>query len=204
MGSLSIWVIAVSCFSDNLMVKALIAQVVPDITFGQHIRVVLDVGCGVASFGAYLLSRNVVTMSIAPKDVHENQIQFALERGVPAMIAAFATHRLLYPSQAFDLIHCSRCRINWTRDGMQNLYWTFCFLVTFTVSSDCSFIYPLLLFCVEDGILLLEVNRMLRAGGYFVWAAQPVYKHEEVLEEQWQGITAKLSFGEIENLYIDC
>ncbi|BFG22727.1 hypothetical protein CerSpe_090010 [Prunus speciosa] len=130
-----------------------ISKVVPDITFGQHIRVVLDVGCGVASFGAYLLSRNVVTMSIAPKDVHENQIQFALERGVPAMIAAFATHRLLYPSQAFDLIHCSRCRINWTRD---------------------------------DGILLLEVNRMLRAGGYFVWAAQPVYKHEEVLEEQWQ------------------
>ncbi|TKY47470.1 methyltransferase PMT11 [Spatholobus suberectus] len=130
-----------------------IAKMIPDITFGQHIRVVLDVGCGVASFGAYLLSRNVVTMSVAPKDVHENQIQFALERGVPAMAAAFATRRLLYPSQAFDLIHCSRCRINWTRD---------------------------------DGILLLEVNRMLRAGGYFVWAAQPVYKHEEVLEEQWE------------------
>ncbi|RDY01588.1 putative methyltransferase PMT11, partial [Mucuna pruriens] len=130
-----------------------IAKMIPEITFGRHIRVVLDVGCGVASFGAYLLSRNVVTMSIAPKDVHENQIQFALERGVPAMAAAFATRRLLYPSQAFDLMHCSRCRINWTRD---------------------------------DGILLLEVNRMLRAGGYFVWAAQPVYKHEEVLEEQWE------------------
>jgi hypothetical protein len=40
----------------------------------------------------------------------------------------------------------------------------------------------------EDGILLLEVNRMLRAGGYFAWAAQPVYKHEQVLEEQWEGI----------------
>jgi SAM-dependent methyltransferase len=92
-------------------------------------------------------------MSIAPKDVHENQIQFALERGVPAMVAAFTTRRLLYPSQAFDLVHCSRCRINWTRD---------------------------------DGILLLEVNRMLRAGGYFVWAAQPVYKHEKALEEQWE------------------
>ncbi|XP_061368929.1 probable methyltransferase PMT11 [Gastrolobium bilobum] len=130
-----------------------ISKMIPEITFGQHIRVVLDVGCGVASFGAYLLSRNVVAMSVAPKDVHENQIQFALERGVPAMAAAFATRRLLYPSQAFDLIHCSRCRINWTRD---------------------------------DGILLLEVNRMLRAGGYFVWAAQPVYKHEEVLEEQWE------------------
>ncbi|KAK7276311.1 hypothetical protein RIF29_17450 [Crotalaria pallida] len=130
-----------------------ISKMVPEITFGQHIRVALDVGCGVASFGAYLLSRNVITMSVAPKDVHENQIQFALERGVPAMVSAFATRRLLYPSQAFDLIHCSRCRINWTRD---------------------------------DGILLLEVNRMLRAGGYFVWAAQPVYKHEEALEEQWE------------------
>ncbi|XP_058787539.1 probable methyltransferase PMT11 [Vicia villosa] len=130
-----------------------ISKMIPEITFGRHIRVALDVGCGVASFGAYLLERNVVTMSVAPKDVHENQIQFALERGVPAMAAAFATRRLLYPSQAFDLIHCSRCRINWTRD---------------------------------DGILLLEVNRMLRAGGYFVWAAQPVYKHEEALEEQWE------------------
>uniref|UniRef100_A0A2P2NFE7 Methyltransferase n=1 Tax=Rhizophora mucronata TaxID=61149 RepID=A0A2P2NFE7_RHIMU len=130
-----------------------IVEMVPEIAFGSHTRVVLDVGCGVASFGAYLLSRNVITMSIAPKDVHENQIQFALERGVPAMVAAFATHRLPYPSQAFELIHCSRCRINWTRD---------------------------------DGILLLEVNRMLRAGGYFAWAAQPVYKHEQVLEEQWE------------------
>ncbi|KAJ6983057.1 methyltransferase PMT11 isoform X2 [Populus alba x Populus x berolinensis] len=40
-------------------------------------------------------------------------------------------------------------------------------------------------FMIQDGILLLEVNRMLRAGGYFAWAAQPVYKHEQVLEEQW-------------------
>eukprot|EP00268_Persea_americana_P038377 TRINITY_DN37963_c0_g2_i1.p1 TRINITY_DN37963_c0_g2~~TRINITY_DN37963_c0_g2_i1.p1 ORF type:complete len:669 (-),score=121.87 TRINITY_DN37963_c0_g2_i1:292-2298(-) len=139
-----------------------ISQMVPDIAFGNHTRVVLDVGCGVASFGAYLLSRNVVPLSIAPKDVHENQIQFALERGVPAMVAAFATRRLLYPSQAFDLIHCSRCRINWTRD---------------------------------DGILLLEVNRMLRAGGYFAWAAQPVYKHEESQQEAWkemENLTARI------------
>ncbi|XP_010691259.2 probable methyltransferase PMT11 [Beta vulgaris subsp. vulgaris] len=130
-----------------------ISQMIPEIAFGQHTRVTLDVGCGVASFGAYLMSRNVTTLSVAPKDVHENQIQFALERGVPAMVAAFSTRRLLYPSQAFDLIHCSRCRINWTRD---------------------------------DGILLLEVNRLLRGGGYFAWAAQPVYKHEPILEEQWK------------------
>ena len=90
---------------------------VPDIAFGVNTRVALDIGCGVASFGAFLMQRNVTTLSIAPKDVHENQIQFALERGVPAMVAVFAAHRLLFPSQAFDLIHCSRCRINWTRDG---------------------------------------------------------------------------------------
>lgn len=28
---------------------------------------------------------------------------------------------------------------------------------------------------------------MLRAGGYFAWAAQPVYKHEEAQEEHWKG-----------------
>ncbi|XP_020590187.1 probable methyltransferase PMT11 isoform X1 [Phalaenopsis equestris] len=139
-----------------------ISEMVSDILFGSHTRVVLDVGCGVASFGAYLFSKNAITMSIAPKDVHENQIQFALERGVPAMVAAFATRRMLYPSQAFDLIHCSRCRINWTRD---------------------------------DGILLLEANRMLRAGGYFAWAAQPVYKHEEAQQETWkemEDLTARI------------
>ncbi|KAG4157669.1 hypothetical protein ERO13_D02G077500v2 [Gossypium hirsutum] len=139
-----------------------ISQMVPEISFGHRVRVALDIGCGVASFGAFLLQRNVTTLSIAPKDVHENQIQFALERGVPAMVAVFATHRLLYPSQAFDLIHCSRCRLNWTRD---------------------------------DEILLLEVNRMLRAGGFFVWAAQPVYKHEEILQQQWkemEDLTARI------------
>lgn len=91
---------------------------VPDLAFGVRTRVALDVGCGVASWGGYLLSRNVLTLSIAPKDVHENQIQFALERGIPAMVAALATQRLNYPSHAFELIHCSRCRVNWTRDGI--------------------------------------------------------------------------------------
>ncbi|KAJ3676685.1 hypothetical protein LUZ60_004097 [Juncus effusus] len=137
--------------ADNYLDQ--ISQMVPEIQFGKNSRTALDVGCGVASFGAYLLARDVLTMSVAPKDVHENQIQFALERNVPAMAAVFATRRLLYPSQAFDFVHCSRCRINWTRD---------------------------------DGILLLEVNRLLRAGGYFIWAAQPVYKHEQSQIDAWK------------------
>ncbi|KAI3906314.1 hypothetical protein MKW92_026479, partial [Papaver armeniacum] len=109
-----------------------IEQMVPEIAFGNHTRVVLGVGCGVASFGAFCFPEIVVCLR---------------------WWQLFATRRLLYPSQAFELIHCSRCRINWTRD---------------------------------DGIYLLEVNRMLRGGGYFVWAAQPVYKHEIPLQKQWK------------------
>lgn len=48
---------------------------------------------------------------------------------------------------------------------------------------------------LTDGILLLEVDRMLRAGGYFVWAAQPVYKHEDNLQEQWKGICTSSCFS---------
>ncbi|PIN16481.1 Phosphoethanolamine N-methyltransferase [Handroanthus impetiginosus] len=127
-----------------------ISKMAPGIAFGERTRVALDIGSGVASFGAYLMERNVTTLSI---DVHENEIQFALERGIPAMVATFGNRRLSYPSQAFDLIHCSKCRINWIRD---------------------------------DGILLLEANRILRAGGYFVWAPQPLYEHENEQGERWK------------------
>ncbi|KAG6432580.1 hypothetical protein SASPL_104161 [Salvia splendens] len=132
-----------------------ISKMVPEIAFGRHTRVALDISSGLASFGAYLLERNVTTLSIAPRDVHHNQIELALERGVPAMIATFGRHRLPYPSQAFDLVHCSRCGVNWTVDG---------------------------------GILLLEANRLLRGGGYFVWEAEPVYKSENELGEQWRAM----------------
>ncbi|XP_064966826.1 probable methyltransferase PMT12 [Musa acuminata AAA Group] len=33
------------------------------------------------------------------------------------LVQCFTTHWLPYPSQAFDLIHRSRCRTNSTRDG---------------------------------------------------------------------------------------
>ncbi|GJP65332.1 hypothetical protein CLOP_g22230 [Closterium sp. NIES-67] len=80
------------------------------------IRTALDTGCGVGSFGAYLLSRGVLTMSLAPRDGHEAQVQFALERGLPAMIGVLASKRLPYPARAFDLAHCSRCLIPWWLD----------------------------------------------------------------------------------------
>lgn len=79
---------------------------------------VLDVGCGVASFSAYLLPLDIQTMSFAPKDSHENQIQFALERGIGAMISAIATKQLPYPSSSFEMVHCSRCRVDWHENGI--------------------------------------------------------------------------------------
>ncbi|XP_057436614.1 probable methyltransferase PMT19 isoform X2 [Lotus japonicus] len=83
------------------------------------IRTVLDVGCGVASFGAALTDYDILTMSIAPRDEHDAQVLFALERGLPAMLGVLSTHRLPFPSRSFDMAHCSRCLVQWTAyDGL--------------------------------------------------------------------------------------
>ncbi|KAK6133670.1 hypothetical protein DH2020_032580 [Rehmannia glutinosa] len=83
------------------------------------VRTALDTGCGVASWGAYLWKRNVIAMSFAPRDSHEAQVQFALERGVPAVIGVLGTIKVPYPSSAFDMAHCSRCLIPWgINDGL--------------------------------------------------------------------------------------
>lgn len=119
---------------------------------GGNIRNVLDVGCGVASFGAYLLPLNIIAMSLAPNDVHENQIQFALERGIPATLGVLGTRRLPYPSRSFELAHCSRCRIDWLQ---------------------------------RDGILLLELDRLLRPGGYFVYSSPEAYAQDEENRKIW-------------------
>ena len=71
----------------------------------------------VASWGAYLLSRDILAVSFAPRDTHEAQVQFALERGVPALIGVLASIRLPYPSRSFDMAHCSRCLIPWGQNG---------------------------------------------------------------------------------------
>lgn len=93
-------------------------QALPDIAWGKRSRVILDVGCGVASFGGYMFERDVLTMSFAPKDEHEAQVQFALERGIPAISAVMGTKRLPYPSRVFDVIHCARCRVPWHIEGL--------------------------------------------------------------------------------------
>ncbi|CAI0377964.1 unnamed protein product [Linum tenue] len=130
-----------------------IHKTVPIIHWGRQIRVALDVGCGVASFGGYLLDKQVLTMSIAPKDEHEAQIQFALERGIPAFLSVIGTQQLVFPDNAFDLVHCARCRVHWDADG---------------------------------GKPLLELNRVLRPGGFFIWSATPVYQDDQRDAKVWK------------------
>ncbi|KAL5229529.1 hypothetical protein ABZP36_028305 [Zizania latifolia] len=47
------------------------------------------------------------------QDEHEAQIQFALERGIPAFLAVIGTQKLPFPDEAFDVVHCARCRVHW-------------------------------------------------------------------------------------------
>lgn len=71
----------------------------------------------VASFGGHLLDYDILTMSVAPRDIHEAQVQFALERGLPAMLGVLSIHRLPYPSRSFDMAHCARCLVPWSGHG---------------------------------------------------------------------------------------
>jgi len=123
-------------------------ELIPGMKDGS-VRTALDTGCGVASWGGYLLERGILTMSLAPRDNHEAQVQFALERGVPAMLGIISTQRMPYPANSFDMAHCSRCLIPWTEFG---------------------------------GVFLLEVDRVLRPGGFWVLSGPPIN-----YETHWKG-----------------
>ncbi|CAI7734712.1 unnamed protein product, partial [Closterium sp. NIES-54] len=43
------------------------------------------------------------------------------------------------------------------------------------------------------GMLLLELNRVLRPGGFFIWSATPVYRHKGDDEEIWSGASGDSS-----------
>ncbi|XVE77069.1 hypothetical protein DITRI_Ditri13aG0032000 [Diplodiscus trichospermus] len=122
---------------------------------GGTLRTALDMGCGVASFGGSLLSEGILTVSFAPRDSHKAQIQFALERGVPAFVLMLGTRRLPFPAFAFDFIHCSRC------------------LIPFTAYNATYFI---------------EVDRLLRPGGYLVISGPPVQWPKQ--DKEWADLQA--------------
>lgn len=91
---------------------------VPDIEWGKNIRIVLDVGCVDASFGATLLEKDVLTISLGLMNDETDLAQLALERGIPAVVGNLGTRRLPFPSGVFDAIHCSECSISWHSNGV--------------------------------------------------------------------------------------
>ncbi|PIA52110.1 hypothetical protein AQUCO_01000177v1 [Aquilegia coerulea] len=102
------------------------------------VRTILDIGCGYGSFGAHLLSNQLLTMCIANYEDSGGQVQLTLERGLPAMIGSFNSKMLPFPTISFDMLHCAWCGIDWDQ---------------------------------KDGIYMVEVDRVLRPGGYFVWTS---------------------------------
>ncbi|KAE8699745.1 putative methyltransferase PMT13 [Hibiscus syriacus] len=125
---------------------------------GGTLRTALDMGCGVASFGGSLLSEGILTLSFAPRDSHKAQIQFALERGIPAFVLMLGTRRLPFPAFAFDLVHCSRC------------------LIPFTAYNATYFV---------------EVDRLLRPGGYLVISGPPVQWPKQ--DKEWADLQSVAS-----------
>ncbi|KVH84534.1 putative S-adenosyl-L-methionine-dependent methyltransferase [Cynara cardunculus var. scolymus] len=122
---------------------------------GGLLRTALDMGCGVASFGGHLLDEDILTLSFAPRDSHKSQIQFALERGIPAFVLMLGTRRLPFPASSFDLMHCSRC------------------LIPFTAYNATYF---------------MEVDRLLRPGGYLTISGPPVQWPKQ--DKEWADLQA--------------
>ncbi|KAF5942534.1 hypothetical protein HYC85_020176 [Camellia sinensis] len=128
------------------------------------VRTILDIGCGYGSFGAHLFSKQLLTMCIANYEASGSQVQLTLERGLPAMIGSYASKQFPYPSLSFDMVHCSRCGIDWDQ---------------------------------KEGLLLIEADRVLRPGGYFVWTSPltnaPSSHRNNENQKRWKSV---LNFAE--------
>ncbi|KAK6792908.1 hypothetical protein RDI58_011989 [Solanum bulbocastanum] len=134
-------------------------KMVPDIEWGKNIRVVLDIGCEDSSFGASLLEKDVLTLTLGLKDDLVDLAQVALERGFPAVVTPFGTRRLPFPIGVFDAIHCNDCHASWHSNG---------------------------------GKHLIEMNRILRPGGYFILSS----KHSSIeVEEAMSTLTASICWN---------
>ncbi len=139
-------------------------------------------------------------MSMAPRDSHKAQIQFALERGIPAFVGILGTQRLQFPSFAFELIHCSRCLVPFSAYSMV-LISSLPFCLSHVLMSSCisSNFYSEFMFefwLCADGSYFIEVDRILRPGGYFVLSGPPVNwpgkeREYEILQEL---VTKKLCY----------
>jgi len=82
-----------------------------------HAGTLLDLGCGVASVDAELMSNttgfSVNALGIAPIDQHSGQTNIVTERGVPLLIGAITpVVSLPIPMGVTDLVYCCWCRLS--------------------------------------------------------------------------------------------
>lgn len=100
-------------------------------------------------------------MSFAPRDSHKAQIQFALERGIPAFVAMLGTRRLPFPAFSFDFVHCSRCLIPFTAYSEFSVHHMHLqFFSKFSPS-------PTRLFLISEDLALQMPHTSLKWIGYF-------------------------------------
>ncbi|KAL0373634.1 UNVERIFIED_CONTAM: putative methyltransferase PMT13 [Sesamum radiatum] len=132
------------------------------------LRTALDMGCGVASFGGYMLAQGILTLSFAPRDSHKAQIQFALREEYQLLLPCLA--HVDFPFLDSLLIWCT--------------------VLDYTTSV-----------CNAEGLSLcrsnifLEVDRLLRPGGYLVISGPPVQWPKQ--EKEWadlQGVARSLCY----------
>ncbi|CAI5508981.1 unnamed protein product [Closterium sp. Naga37s-1] len=142
-------------------------EVFPFLSFGKRIRAMLDMGCGVASFGAYLDAFNTRVLSVAPRDEHEAQVQFALELRCAGAGGGDGNAEATPPLQRARRSALRPLPRAVARRGWQA--------------------------AIGGGKLLLEVNRLLRPGGYFIWSATPVCKECAAKGTDDEGIWAAMS-----------
>ncbi|CAH1421807.1 unnamed protein product [Lactuca virosa] len=67
-------------------------------------------------------------------------------------------------------------------------YYTMSILLTMSIKSECAMLF-ILPWHIERGKLLLELNRLLRPGGYFVLSATPINQKLPEDVEIWEAMT---------------
>lgn len=106
---------------------------------------------------------------------------------MPAFVAMLGTRRLPFPAFSFDLMHCSRCLIPFTAYSKSlRLYNLSCLLcVIFFVAAIVLIVLGD--FCA-DATYFIEVDRLLRPGGYLVISGPPVQWPKQ--DKEWADLQA--------------
>lgn len=89
-------------------------------------------------------------------------------------LSFFSVGKKKKPCYASCFAHCIIC----SKGSVMVLIYSWKNFFSFNVS----------LFQIVGGMPLLELNRVLRPGGYFIWSATPVYRDNSRDQSVWNGL----------------